>query len=165
MKKTILVVFLILFTTPCFSRAKSSVILVSNNDYNNETAYLYTESDQNGDLSRFYKEVYINQRLDRVKEYDLDKFHQGFVLYRKSNRDIITIYSDNFSRHNGGNIKIVYLYNGIIGDHREKYIELVNLNGNWTLVDSNQTPIRTMFIKSKWFMGKVIGVRDLFFNR
>lgn len=83
-----------------------------------------------------------------------------FVLYRESNRDVINLISDNFASHQGGDVELSYLYNGLTGSRSSLELDLVRNGDEWELLSNGRKVNRLHFVKNKKFF-KVIGIKNI----
>ncbi|MBT3585734.1 MAG: hypothetical protein HN509_12590 [Halobacteriovoraceae bacterium] len=158
---------LALFNTLMASETRLAT--VRNNDPSDTYTYvLMLETDQNQNIIRLHKDAMIageNTIVER-KTFEISKVAQGFVIDHRKGRDIIKLSSQNFAPHNGGHLKVSYLYSGISGKYRSKTIELVYNQDTWELVSEEQERINSMYfeVRKKPIIG-IIGIKNVYFNR
>lgn len=86
-------------------------LVEATNDEDNETAKLYLVLNEHKDVVGFKKKTFVNGDMLEQEAYSLDQ--ESMVLERQKGRDILTLKSDNFASHQGGDLALDYLYNGI----------------------------------------------------
>lgn len=88
-----------------------------------------------------------------------DLFHKDTPLARASGHDAIFVGCKSGSREVGCRISIRYLYDGIWGTYREMQGNLTrNASGRWEIQTLSGVPVRRLTLRSRTFMGKLIGV-------
>jgi hypothetical protein len=84
-----------------------------------------------------------------------------FVLYNTEGRDVINLISDNFASHQGGDVKLDYLYNGITGSRGALNLDLARDGDSWVLVSNGKKVNKLHIVKNKKFMVGVIGIKQI----
>lgn len=81
-----------------------------------------------------------------------------FVLLKESGREVIKLRSSNFASHQGGDVVLDYLYNGITGSRGTLELDLSRNGDTWEL-SSNGKKIKSLhFVKNKK-MWQVVGIK------
>ncbi len=134
---------------------------ITNDIYKTHTTYFYllTSSD-NSIVTGFKKKTYLNETLESSKTFavkpNADKM--SFTIVKKGKRHVVTIKSNDFAVHNGGQVIIYYLNNGITGKKKKIKATLVRAGDSWELVDKNNRVIQTIHFPANTFLGKLIGL-------
>jgi hypothetical protein len=107
-------------------------------------------------------------RLDELsgsKVLDSDVFDvegpTDFVLYTEEDRDVINLISDNFANHQGGDVKLDYLYNGITGSRGALHLDLSRNGDTWELTSKGKKVSKLHIVKNKKFLVGVIGIKNI----
>lgn len=83
------------------------------------------------------------------------------VLIKASGRNAVVFESKNFTNAYGGDIKVLYLSNGMTGKMKNIMLELSRNGEQWNLLDGNKKPIKKMYIRVKKILGKIYGVKKI----
>jgi hypothetical protein len=127
------------------------------------TKFILVTDDTNEEIQSFYKNTYtssgnlIQESLVAVNQIAATT---GIVLDSRDGRDIIVLRSNNFAAHNGGDLEIDTLYNGITGSRKKYPIDLQRHGAYWK-VERNGKVITKMHLVSKKLLGKVIGIKTI----
>jgi hypothetical protein len=94
----------------------------------------------------------------------------GVVIMKQENRNIVTLRGLDVRPHDGGRIRMRYLFNGITGNYDNFDFEIRRQNGQWTLVEdcdasehhcedgSGRRVFRRMFLEKKTVFGRLVGI-------
>lgn len=158
--------------------ASEAFLVKATNDEDREVAKLYLSLDENKDIERFIKRTFDHdgELVDDVA-YDVgDKSAKVVLMYRNKSEEenkgenegenkenesmeILSLQSENFSPHQGGNVELVYLYNGITGSSKSFPMDLSRNGDEWELtVDGNPVSHLHMVSHRKWVVG-TIGIK------
>ncbi|MEX1099938.1 MAG: hypothetical protein WEB87_05905, partial [Bacteriovoracaceae bacterium] len=85
----------------------------------------------------------------------------GIVLERMKGKDIVTLYSENFSSHQGGDITLSYLYNGLTGGKGQLALDLLRDGDEWNLLVNGVRASHLHFESNRKFMIGAIGVKKV----
>lgn len=88
----------------------------------------------------------------------------GAVLLKAEGRVILKLVNVNATQKDGGEIKLMYLSNGIWNSYGEFNMELVHEGKNWGLQvnePSGRRAFTKMILKKKVFLGQVIGIGEI----
>lgn len=160
--KTSLLICLLL---PQFVSAGVFELVTITNDEDSEvTKFLLVTDKDNKEITAFHKDTYSgkNYKLRRhTVQVAQIRASEGIILDQRDGRIIVALKSDNFATHNGGNLEVDTLYNGITGKRKSYDLELVRAGKGWDLERWNRK-ISKMHLKSKKvpFVGTV-GIADL----
>ncbi|MBT3584734.1 MAG: hypothetical protein HN509_07495 [Halobacteriovoraceae bacterium] len=137
MKKLLLVFILFLGFQNLGLAATKKHLATFHQSGNKELSKLYLVSNKKGDIIRFYFKNYSSSgKLDKTVKISLRELKKGKVVYRQKGTDVITLTSENISRHNGGHITIKFLkeWNAFSDNVFKKFeVELDRLGDQWIL--------------------------------
>jgi len=161
--KESLVIALLLFTLTSISAlaAETSLVAITNEE-NPTTFKMVIETDDNEDIKFFYKDTF-NKKMKRIarERLDLSKIENGINIEKMDKYEVANIKSDNFSKHNGGNLELDTLYNGASGERRSYDLELDRIGDKWEIAISGKK-VNVLHLKSnKVFLLGVVGIKDI----
>ena len=155
-------VFTLLFAlVTSVSFAKDLLLVKATNDEDNEICKLYLVLDSKNDITEFIIEKSLDGEITSKETYDLEQGKTGVVMSKQKGRDIVTLYSSNFSSHHGGDLVLKYLFNGIRGRHEEAHLDLQRHADNWKLLMDGQEAKHLHFLSNRKMFVGAIGVRDI----
>lgn len=102
-----------------------------------------------------------NGKVYATHLYSSQKVTNGVVIYEQKNRDIVKLKSNNFSSHQGGDIKLDYLINGITGHRGKLYLDLSRDGDIWSLKQNYKKIKRMHFISNKKTFIGTIGIKRI----
>lgn len=152
-----LVLFIFLFSLQSF--ATDQFLVQATNDEDNEVTKLYLELDENSDIVRFKKKTFSDSSLVNQEEYGQLGVTNSIVVEERKGRDILILESDNFSSHQGANVSLVYLYNGITKSTGEFSMNLERNGDVWSLTSEGQKLTHLHLVSNKKFMVGTIGIK------
>lgn len=119
-------------------------------------------TDDNKDITHL-KLIFKNEKneVDSVDKYTAEKAANGIVLYKVDGRDVVKLKSDNFSSHQGGEIELDYLYNGITGSRGLKKLDLSRDGDVWKLNDDGKDITKLHFVSNKKMLIGTIGIKKI----
>jgi hypothetical protein len=91
----------------------------------------------------------------------------GMVLLNDSGRDILVLQGASFDPNSGGELKLVYLMNGITGRHGSVDIAIERTGGVWQMLANDSAGRRVVtsaFFKANHFFGKLVGISSVTFQ-
>lgn len=161
MKKICLLLFL-LASQMSFG---SEVFLVkATNDEDREITKLYLALDERSDIVRFTKRTYsAENKLLNAQTFDVgqESGETKIVLDERDGREVLALASENFSSHQGADISLVYLYNGLTGSTGELPMDLKRDGDQWRLsVDGRLVSHLHLVSNKKWMVG-TIGIKAI----
>jgi len=164
MKKSLLIVCALVFATIAQSvHAKDVLLVKSTVQGESRVLNLVLMLDNNSDITAF--------RLDEInggKIVDTDTYRVSgpteFVLFQEEGRDVINLVSDNFSGHQGGDVVLDYLYNGITKSRGSLDLDLSRNGDKWELSKDGRTVKSLHFVKNKKMFVGVIGIKYIQVN-
>lgn len=156
--------FAIFLTSLCLSQGlkaeelKQSLLAASNEEDSDITEVVVTLNEQ-FDITSFYKLSSTGVRTD----YALENVAAGFVLDRRSLRDVVVLSSDNFAAHQGGDLKLTYLYDG--RPHKNEYrtlmLRLERLGNDWQVTHDGKVVGSLLFKSRRVSMLGLIGIAEI----
>lgn len=162
-EKESLVIALLLFTLTSINALAAETALVSiTNDENPTVFKMVIDTDENKDIKKFYKDTF-DKKMKRIKreELALDKIANGINIEKMDKYEVANIKSDNFSRHNGGNLELDTLYNGAKGTRKSYDLDLDRIGDKWEIAIGGKK-VNVLHLKSnKVFLLGVVGIKDI----
>lgn len=167
--KTSLQLFVALFLLTIVAHSafarEINIVTISNDESAHQYKLVLEVSDKTGDILKFHKDKFdpkvkgttISRETFVVSKLDLD----GFVVEKKDKYEILKIKSDNFASHNGGDLIMDVLHNGVNGERKEFDFELVRLGDNWELERDGKRTHHIHFVSKKVFVLGTVGVKDI----
>ncbi|OUR96668.1 hypothetical protein A9Q84_10010 [Halobacteriovorax marinus] len=161
--KESLVIALLLFTLTSINAlaAESSLVSITN-DENATTFKMVIDIDGNKDIKNFYKDVF-NKKMKRIerKKLAIERIYNGINIEKMDKYEVVNLKSDNFSRHNGGNLELDTLYNGAKGKRKSYDLELNRIGDQWEILFKGKK-VNVLHLKSnKVFILGVVGIKDI----
>lgn len=163
MFKATRVLLITIFTlTSLAAFAGSQKIVSATNEEDNETMVLTLLTDSNSDITGLNMKTYSpSGRVIANKNFPYSGVFAGFTLMTKSNRKVVRLYSRNISQHNGGEVIVDYLYNGINNRRREMKFDLSRNGDVWELTKDSRKVKKLHFISNKRALIGTIGVKEV----
>lgn len=142
-----------------------NIVTISNEESKHQYRLILEVSDKTGDILRFHKDKFdpkvkgssLGRETFVVSKLDLE----GFVVEQKDKYEILKLKSDNFASHNGGDLTMDVLHNGVNGQRLEFDFELVRLGDNWVLERDGKRAHHIHFLSKKVFVLGTVGVKDI----
>lgn len=119
-------------------------------------------NDATSDVKAMRIDEVVNNRVVDTDTYPVSGPTQ-FVLYREADRDVINLISDNFSSHQGGDVVLNFLHNGITGSRGTLSLDLSRNGDSWELSHKGKKVKKLHFVKNKKFF-KVVGIKYISVN-
>ncbi len=157
-----LVITLLFISTTLMAREIELATVKS--DIESDVIKIVVATDEHNELTYLYSDTYQHGTLTQRKRYDLRNIGDGFVIYRKSGRDVVSLSSQDFATYSGGRIKMKYLYSGISNEYRAKYFEIEQTENSWKITDTNGRTLSGFFFRAKKVWGKVVGIKTIDFQ-
>lgn len=132
------------------------------NEEDSDIIKLQVLTDENEDITHL--KLIFKSKDNEIKDVDKYQAHKaaaGIVLYNLDNRDVVKLESKNFSSHQGGEIKLDFLYNGITGSREYKYLDLSRDGDVWKLTDGGKDIKRMHFVSNKKAIVGTIGIKRI----
>lgn len=102
-----------------------------------------------------------------TKNFELSDLPNGLVILNRQGYDVVKLVSTSFDPHSGGEIKMVYLNNGITGSYKTWAMQLTRVGSDWSLAVDEQTGRRSfasMYLKAKKVLGQIVGIDKVTVN-
>lgn len=164
MKRMILIAIILTHALTATAIEKSIVLLSISSNFNPIKATLGLVLDENSDIVKVEDIAYNNGKKIKHVFYSVPTAIGGFVLHREKNRDIVTLVSPNLSAANGGNFKMNYLYNGVLGSWRSETFDLLRDGDDWAIyLNGRRVNSVELFANKKPIVG-VVGIRSMKFE-
>lgn len=117
--------------------------------------------DKKKDITSFKLLELVKGKTINDKTYQTSGAKSGIVLMEQSGRKVVKLQSDNFSSHNGGDVVLDYLYNGINGKRRKLHMDLSRDGDVWALYINGKKTTKMHFVKNKKAIVGVVGVKRI----
>ncbi len=160
--KNVCVCLLLATFVSSISYAGTQKLAYITNQEDTDIIDLVVNTDTHNDVVSFkmvYK--YSNGKVYKSDTYSASKAACGVVLLEKKGREIVKLSSQNFSAHQGGDIKLDYLISGISGKRGNKYFDLTRDGDKWYL-KVNRSKIKKMhFVSNKKAFIGTIGIKRI----
>ena len=163
MKNLARLLFLVLIAFNSFSAFAATQHLVSiTNDEDKEVLKLYVKLDDRADIVGLITKTYKANGSDYGPvKYDIDKASTGIVMYRASGKDVVKLFSNKFANHQGGEIFLDYLYNGVSGKRAKAYFDISRDGDVWKLTKSGKKVKKMHFVSNKKYIVGTIGIKEI----
>ena len=137
-------------------------LMTVTNEEDTDLRKLYLVLDERSDVESIQMKTFtskgkkINDQL-----FSPDKAESGIVIYEKKDRDIVKLISTNFAAHQGGNVDLNFLYNGITGSRKDFEFDLKRDGDEWgVFVDGKKVKGLHFVSNKKAFVG-IVGVKEV----
>jgi hypothetical protein len=154
---------LLLLSNLCFAESTTQLAKITNDIdlalYND--LVLVTDSENNQDIILLRSNNFNQGQLETTTEYTVEQLINGDLSEEHMGITVLKIYSDNFSAHQGGVLKIKYLYDIKRKAYREKSVDLVRAGESWALVNEKNETITKINVKGKKTFGILVGIEDI----
>lgn len=100
-------------------------------------------------------------KVSSTDTYKAEKAANGIVLYEVDGRKVVNLSSDNFSSHQGGEIELDFLYNGITGSRGLKKLDLSRSGDSWALADNAKKIKKLHFVSNKKALVGTVGIKQI----
>jgi hypothetical protein len=124
-------------------------------------------TDDKGDILSMKKKAYTliksKWEVEYVKEFnDLNALQvSGLLVAEKKARKVAILKSTNFTHHQGGDISLVYLYNGVTGSYRTFKLDLQRRGDHWALVYLAKEVSEIVLVANVSSFFGMIGIREI----
>jgi len=166
MKKIIILLSSILISVSTFSAEQILATITCDKDLVSKSELILI-TDEKNDIVSMTKKAYTlkNNRweIDYVKEFtDLSVLPTtGLLVAEKKSRKVAILKSSNFSAHQGGDIKLVYLYSGVTSSYRTFNLDLQRRGDHWALVVKNKEVKEIQLIANVSTFFGMIGISNI----
>jgi hypothetical protein len=155
----------LLFCLLSFSVAAKEIRLaVITSDTDDETTIFDLHTTSRGEIEglRLIRSAKSGQiKQDETFNYE-EVVNDGALLQERDGHEVIKLFTDKFSRENGGIVRVNYLVNGLRGTRREVRLMLQKKGGVFGLYELNGAPVNRMLVKGNYvrLLG-LVGVADI----
>lgn len=160
--KKLLFTLVVLFSQTLFA-GEYLLLNITNEEDQEITKFILVTDQYNEEVEAFYKNTYDRRGREISKtRVDVNQIAAttGIVLDRRAERDVVVLRSENFASHNGGDIEIDTLYNGITGKRKSYSLDLQRHSKTWKL-ERNGEVITSMHLVSHVIMWKTVGIKNI----
>lgn len=142
-----------------------NVVTISNDETKFQYNLILETNDKTGDILRFHKDkidpARKATRLGRETFVVNNIDPEGIVLDRSGKYEVLKLKSDNFEPHNGGDLVMDALHNGVNGDRKEFDFELLREGNSWYLLRNGKKTNHIHFVSKKVMLIGTVGVKDI----
>lgn len=164
MKKSMLFICLLCASFLQSVYAKDAVITTATVQDENRTLKLVLElDDRTSDIEAFRLDEFKKGLLVDSDVYAVDG-DAMFTLYRTQGRDVIKLISKNFSNHQGGEVILNYLQNGITKRRDDLVLDLSRHGDRWVLSKGREVVKSLYFVKNIKMIIGLIGIKTIEVN-
>lgn len=137
---------------------------ITNDEDRETTRFILKTDDNNDEVNGFIKQT-LNRHGGVIQTTTMGVngvySNHGIVLEKRDGRIIVALKSDNFATHNGGNIEVDTLYNGVTSTRKQYDLELARAGRSWELLRDGR-PVSKMHLKSKKIpLVGTVGISDI----
>jgi hypothetical protein len=154
---------LVVLCSQSLSAGEFLLLNITNEIDTEVTKFILITDQNNEEVEAFYKNTYTRGgTLLRETKVAVNQIAAttGIILDRRDGRNIIVLKSENFASHNGGDIEIDTLFNGITGSRKSYMLDLQRHGQDWK-VERNGNIVTQMHLISKKIFGKVVGIKGI----
>lgn len=132
------------------------------NDEDSEKIKMVLVLNEDKDVQSFQMKTYNEAGKEiKAQSFSTEKAETGVVIYTKKDREIVKLISKNFTPHQGGDVTLDFLYNGITGSRDAFEFDLRRDGDQWGLyVDGKKAKAIHFVSNKKTFVG-TIGVKRI----
>ncbi|MBT4790832.1 MAG: hypothetical protein HON90_04625 [Halobacteriovoraceae bacterium] len=159
-----IIIGFVLFLMATQLMAKEITVATVKSNIDTDIIQIIVETEAQNELKTLYTDTYKKGVFFERKAHDLTNISDGFVLYNKEGRDVVTLKSRDFATYAGGTVEIRYLYNGISGTYRSKSFIIEQEQDSWHISDIQGNIFTNFFFKAKRVWRKIVGVKDIVFT-
>ena len=142
-----------------------NVVSISNDESKFQYNLVLEVNDKTGDILKFHKDKFdpkvkasvLSRETFVVSHANID----DIVLEKDGKYEVLKLKSDNFEPHNGGDLTMDCLYNGVNGERKEFDFELVRLGDNWSLQRNGKDTNHIHFVSKKVLLIGTVAVKDI----
>jgi protein involved in polysaccharide export with SLBB domain len=158
-----LIYLLLLLSNISFAETTTLLAKVTNDiDVNlSNDLVLVTDNENNQDIKLLRSNNFNQGKLETATEYTVEQLINGELSEEHMGVTVLKIYSENFSAHQGGQLKIKYLYDIKRKAYREKNMDLIRAGDSWSLVNEKNEAITKINVKAKKTFGILVGIEDI----
>lgn len=142
-----------------------NVVTISNEETKFQYNLILETNDRTGDIVRFHKDkIDPARKATRLarETFVVNKIDDnGIVLDRSGKYDVLKLKSENFAAHNGGDLVMDTLHNGINGERKEFEFELAREGDQWVLLRNGKVTQHIHFVSKKVMLVGTVGVKDI----
>ena len=142
--------------------AASQKLVTVTNDEDSDVIHMLLNLDANKDVTNFQMKTFTSGgKQINNQVFATEKAYSGVVIYKKDKRDIVKLVSKNFASHQGGDVTLDYLYNGITGSRGQFDFDLRRDGDTWSLYVNGRKATKLHFVSNKKTFVGTIGVKDI----
>jgi hypothetical protein len=142
--------------------AATQTLITVTNDEDTDLIKLYLVLDKNSDVEAFQMKTYTaSGKKINDQTFDASEAETGIIIYKKEKRDIVKLISDNFAPHQGGDVELDFLYNGITGSRGDFGFDLKRDGDVWGVFVKGKKARSLHFVSNKKTFVGTVGVKEV----
>lgn len=126
-----------------------------------KVTHLLVDVDESGDVNKvIYRVTFPNGKIDEEKTFIPQDYEGSFVnLVKEDSYQVVNLWINSYSSHNGGYFKLDYLISGLGGSRGSLPMELARSGDTWEILDAaSKNPIKSLHFIGNTFFGKLVGI-------
>lgn len=160
-RETVFMIIMLFSLTSLNALALETELVTITNDETPTIFKMVIETDNNSDISKFYKDTYENSKKTSRKVIPLSKITEGVNIEKRDKYEVVNLKSYNFASHNGGNLELDTLYNGAKGTRKSYDLKIDRIGDKWE-IQKDGSPVHILHLKSnKVFLLGTVGIKDI----
>jgi hypothetical protein len=148
--------------------AKELILLsITADEFPNQKKHFIVNTNEQGDIKNIRLDTFSSKGdlIEKGDSMDVSRMAEGgLTLLKKEDLNVVTLKGDTLAAHNGGEVVVDYLKNGISGTRRKIELELDRQADDWKLRSVDGKSIASMHFKSNKFFKKTIGIEKIEIN-
>lgn len=154
---------LLLLLVSLSSFAKSQLVAVVDNQEDDSVIELYVDLDDSHDVMRFEVRQVSAGFAPESMLFETKQLSEGVSIAQEQGHHLVKLSSKNFAPHQGGELAVSYLHNGLTGSRRNIVLDLAREGDHWRLFHRQEMIQKIHIITKRWF-GRAVGIQRLDFS-
>jgi len=144
-----------------FVKTEQRLFKVSSSIFEGDTRFLSVEVDNNDRIVG----LKLTSKKESDRRFNVGNINSGITLLRKSGKDVIILFGEDFDLNSGGWAKVQYLVNGVTGSKSHFWVKMeLGGDGAWKAFYKGNRIWNATFIPSKVTFFGVVGVKEVNFS-
>ena len=156
-------IFMLLLLASLSSFAKSQLVAMVDNQEDDSVIELYVELDGAHDVVGFEVRQVSAGFAPESMMFETKQLPQGVSIAQEQGHHLVKLSSKNFASHQGGELAVSYLHNGLTGSRRSVVLDLARDGDHWRLFHRQEMIQKIHIITKRWF-GRAVGIQRLDFS-
>lgn len=157
-----LIILTVVLSSLNFAHAKLQKLVNITQDGTKDVIELSLKLDEDGDVTHIHTVTKnsAGQSLNDIDLYTARSAMSGIVLHKQSGRDIVKLASPNFATHQGGEITLNYLTNGISNSRLNTTFDVSRDGDSWKLARDHRK-VGVLHMVTRKIFGKTVGIKKI----